>query len=116
VQLQIMERGFVNMPGEVYQNRQQRVAELNDEPEHAHLVGEQHGKQDHLTGQEHSRQLLEHARSTDRQPETPTVGHGIVAFGHSEIAARAFQLWQDRGCPEEDWFRATEELRSRSIG
>jgi len=32
----------------------------------------------------------------------------------SEIAALAYQLWNDRGCPigspEEDWFRAEMEL------
>jgi hypothetical protein len=106
------------MPGQTYQNRQ-REAEIREEPSQTHRVGEHQGKQEHLTGQEHSRQSLEHNRRADQQPETPTVGHGIVAFGHAEIAARAHQLWQDRGCPEgspdEDWFRATEELRSRSI-
>ena len=34
----------------------------SDEPEHAHRAGEQQGKQEHLTGQEHSRQSLEHSR------------------------------------------------------
>jgi hypothetical protein len=32
-----------------------------------------------------------------------------------DIAALAFKLWQDRRCPEgspeEDWFRAVEQLR-----
>ena len=106
------------MPGQTYQNRQ-RTVELNDEPQHAHRVGEQQGKQEHLTGQEHSRQSLEHSRHADKQPATPTVGHGIVAFGHAEIAARAHQLWMERGCPEgspeEDWYRAAEELRARTI-
>ena len=31
------------------------------------------------------------------------------------IAARAYQLWLDRGCPDgtdqEDWYRAEQELR-----
>ncbi|HEY1495278.1 MAG TPA: DUF2934 domain-containing protein [Candidatus Solibacter sp.] len=106
------------MPGQTYRNRQ-REGEIREEPSQTHRVGEQQGKQEHLSGQEHSRQALEHHRHADQQPETPTVGHGIVAFGHAEIAARAHQLWVDRGCPEgspdEDWFRATEELRSRSI-
>ena len=34
-----------------------------------------------------------------------------------EIAQLAYELWQSRGCPEgspeEDWFRAVEELQSR---
>ncbi len=33
----------------------------------------------------------------------------------AQIAARAYELWQERGCPigtpEEDWSRAEEELR-----
>jgi len=34
---------------------------------------------------------------------------------HEEIALRAHRLWVERGCPigspEEDWFRAEEEIR-----
>jgi hypothetical protein len=45
-------------------------------------------------------------------------GHGVAAFGHDDIAALAHELWQARGCPqgspEEDWFRAAEQLRARS--
>ena len=36
---------------------------------------------------------------------------------YSEVAALAYQLWNDRGCPigspEEDWFQAETELKSR---
>jgi hypothetical protein len=36
---------------------------------------------------------------------------------YDEIANRAYQLWERRGCPigtpEEDWIRAEEELRGR---
>ena len=43
--------------------------------------------------------------------------HGIALFGHAEIAALAYELWQARGCPEgsseKDWFDAAEQLRSR---
>jgi hypothetical protein len=96
--------------GSHYENHQ-RAAELQDGAAHAHRVGEQHGKQDHLTGHEHSRQALEHS------PEA-TLGHGIASFGHDEIAALAHELWQARGCPErspdEDWFQAVKELRSRA--
>lgn len=34
-----------------------------------------------------------------------------------DIAARSYELWQERGCPvgspEVDWFRAEDELRER---
>jgi hypothetical protein len=34
-----------------------------------------------------------------------------------EVAARSYELWQERGCPmgspEVDWFRAEDELRER---
>jgi hypothetical protein len=45
-------------------------------------------------------------------------GHGIVPFGHNEISALAYELWEARGRPagsaEEDWFQAAKELRSRN--
>jgi hypothetical protein len=35
---------------------------------------------------------------------------------HEQIAALAYALWQERGCPEgspeEDWFRAEAELKA----
>ena len=44
--------------------------------------------------------------------------HGIATFGHQDIAALAHALWQARGCPEgspdEDWFQAVQELRTRA--
>jgi hypothetical protein len=103
--------------GSHYENHQ-RAAELQDGAAHAHRVAEGHGKQDHLTGHEQSRQAQEHAQDV-RQPRPPeTVGHGIVAFGHAEIAALAHELWIARGCPEgspeEDWLHAAEQLRSRA--
>jgi hypothetical protein len=109
--------------GSHYENHQ-RAAELHDVAAHAHRVAaEQHGKQDHLTGQEHTRQALD--RSHDAHQHTQktaaghaTLGHGTAAFGHDDIAALAHALWQARGCPEgspqEDWFHAAEQLRSRS--
>lgn len=43
--------------------------------------------------------------------------HGFPVFGHEDIAALAYQLWQDRGCPigspEVDWFHAAQQLRDR---
>ena len=102
-----------------YQNRQQRATELRDLPAHEHRMAEQQGKNEHLTGSELSRQALEHSPASQHEAQTgATVGHGIAAFGHADIAALAHELWQARGCPdgspEEDWFRAAEELRARA--
>ena len=67
-----------------------------------------------------ARQALEHSREAHEHTRAITVGHGIAAFGHEDTAALAHELWQGRGCPEgspqEDWFHAVEELRSRSFG
>jgi hypothetical protein len=102
--------------GSHYENHQ-RGAELQDAAAHAHRVAEQHGQQEHLTGSEHSRQALEHSQSAHQHTQATTTGHGVAAFGHDDIAALAHKLWQDRGCPEgspqEDWFRAAEELRAQ---
>jgi hypothetical protein len=105
--------------GSHYENHQQ-AAELHDGAAHAHRVAEQQGKQDHLTGHEYSRQALEHSRESrqDCQELATTVGHGIAAFGHDEIAALAYEHWQARGCPhgspQEDWFHAAQDLRSHA--
>jgi Protein of unknown function (DUF2934) len=103
--------------GSHYENHQ-RAAELHDSAAHAHRVAEQRGKQDHLTGHEHSRQALEHSQAAHQQTQEATTGHGIAPFGHDDIAALAYELWQARGCPEgsphEDWFHAAEQLRSRA--
>jgi hypothetical protein len=103
--------------GSHYENHQ-RAVELHDAAAHAHRVAEQHGQQDHLTGHEHSRQALEQSQDAHQHTQKAVTGHGIAAFGHDEIAALAHQLWQARGCPDgspqEDWFHAAEELRSRS--
>jgi Protein of unknown function (DUF2934) len=104
--------------GSHYENHQQ-AAELHDGAAHAHRAGEQQGKQDDLTGHERSRQAMEHSpQPHPHAPVASTVGHGIAAFGHTEIAALAYKLWQARGCPhgsaQEDWFHAAEDLRSRA--
>jgi hypothetical protein len=104
--------------GSHYENHQQ-AAELHDGAAHAHRVGEEQGKQDHLTGHEQSRQTMEHSPGSHQASHTPTtVGHGIAAFGHADIAALAHELWQARGCPhgssQDDWFHAAEELRARA--
>jgi hypothetical protein len=102
--------------GSHYENHQ-RAAELEDIAAHAHRVAEQQGKQEHLTGSEQSRHAAEHVKNSDHNQTATTVGHGIAAFGHADIAARAYELWQERGCPEgsseEDWYQAAQQLRSR---
>lgn len=43
------------------------------------------------------------------------VSEQTESIPHQEIARRAYDLWQERGCPigspEEDWLRAEEEIR-----
>lgn len=103
--------------GSHYENHQ-RAAELEDGAAHANRVAQQHGKQDHLTGEEQSRQAGEHSPEASRHTSAGTAGHGIATFGHNDIAALAHVLWQARGCPEgspdEDWFQAAEQLRARA--
>lgn len=102
--------------GSHYENHE-RSTELQDGAAHAYRVAERQGQQDHLTGHEHSRQALEHSpEAAQHTPTAGTVGHGVAAFGHSAIAALAYEHWQARGCPhgspQEDWFHAAEDLRS----
>jgi Protein of unknown function (DUF2934) len=104
--------------GSHYENHQ-LAAELHDGAAHAQSVAELQGKQDHLTGHEQSRQALEHSPEASQHTQAATtVGHGIAAFGHEEIAALAYEHWQARGAPhgspQADWFQAAEDLRSRA--
>ena len=103
--------------GSHYENHQ-RAAELQDGAAHAHRVGERQGKQEHLTGHELSVQAHQHSESAPPDTQVATIGHGIAAFGHSDISALAHELWQARGCPEgsaeEDWHVAVKELRLRA--
>jgi hypothetical protein len=100
-----------------YENHEQ-AGEIENKAAHDHLVAEQHGKQTHLTGHESSRHASEHEQGAREEEHVPTVGHGIPAFGHAEIEVLAYELWQARGCPEgspeEDWYRAAEQLRARA--
>jgi hypothetical protein len=107
--------------GSHYENHQ-RAEELQDLAAHAHRsAAEKHEKQDHLTGQQQSREALEHSQQahdhTGPASRNAVNEHGFAIFGHEDIAALAHQLWQARGCPEgspeEDWFRAARELRDR---
>jgi Protein of unknown function (DUF2934) len=99
--------------GSHYENHQ-RAAELQDGAAHAHRVAEQQGKQEHLSGHEQSRLAQEHSEGGQPLPQAAG-SHGIASFGHHDIAALAYELWQARGCPEgsseEDWFHAAMELR-----
>ena len=103
--------------GSHYENHQ-RAKELQDGAEHAHRTGEQHGQQEHLTGHEHTRQSLEHGSATHPHAwESAADGH--AGFGHDDIVALARKLWHARGCPlgspDQDWFEAVKELRSRAL-
>lgn len=97
--------------------KHQRATELENAAAHAHRTGEQHGKQEHLTAHEQTRRSLEHTEETFHS-ERPTTGHGVAAFGHQDIAALAYSLWEKKGRPqgsaEQDWYEAVKELRSQA--
>ena len=87
--------------GSHYENHQ-RAADLHDGAAHTHrTAAETNEKQDHQTGQEQSRQALEHSQQTFErtgQAHRSAVNeHGIAIFGHEDIAALAYALWQGRG-------------------
>ena len=105
---------------------QQIAAEHHDLSAHAHrTAAEHHGKEDHLTGHESSRQAHEHSNQAylhaQHEHQKTRTEHGANVIAHEakeqDIAALAYEHWQGRCCPEgspeEDWFRAIEELRSR---
>ncbi len=99
--------------GTRYSN-QPRITQLHNMPYHQHEVGEHHGKQEHLTGHEQTRQQHEHVVHSSEnmhnsaQSAQPT---------EEETALLAYQLWQARGCPEgtpdEDWLNAEQQLTER---
>lgn len=110
----------------VMRDSQQIAAEHRDLAAHAHRAGaEHHGAEDHLTGHESSRQVLEHTNEaylhTQKEHQKSSAEHGASGIADDaqqrEIAALAYKLWQGRCCPEgtaeEDWIRAEEQLRSR---
>ncbi len=108
--------------GSHYENHQ-RAAELHDGAAHAHRsVADAHEKLDHQTGQELSRQALEHSQKAYQQTEKMrreiANEHGIATLGYREISALAHELWEARGrpdgSPDEDWFQAAKALRARS--
>jgi len=52
-------------------------------------------------------------KSLASEPEVQPVAKRL---DETQIATRAYELWQERGCPigsqEEDWFQAEQELRN----
>src|ERR1700744_4990476 len=99
-----------------YENHQ-RAAELQNAAAHTHRTAEYtHDKQEHLSDHEQSRKAAEHHNHGGQETHGGTTGHGVHAFPHDDIAARAYSLWEERGCPDgsadEDWFQAVKELRS----
>lgn len=103
---------------EAMRDSQQIAAEQRGLGSHAHRSGaEQHGKEDHLTGHESSRQALEHSNQAYLHPENGHSDAHAKEVHERDIAVLAYQLWKERGCPqgspEEDWFHAAEKLRSR---
>jgi hypothetical protein len=49
---------------------------------------------------------------------SPDAQPAVAEIDETRIAALAYQLWQERGCPigsdQDDWFRAETMLRSQS--
>ena len=80
----------------------QRAAELHDGAAHAHRVAEQQGKQEHLTGHEHSRQALEHSQDAHWRTPVATTEHGVILFGHDDIAAPSRMNYGKRGAVRTD--------------
>jgi hypothetical protein len=107
--------------GSHYENHQ-RATELQDQPAHAHRSAG-NDQLDHETPHEQTRQAQEHSPDASAPAEKdvhgPTGKHGLVTFGHAEIAALAHRLWEERGRPEgtadEDWHQAVAQLRSQNL-
>ena len=105
---------------------QQKAAEYHNLAAHAHRTAAVHqGQEDHQSGHEHSRQALEHSNTAYQHSlgmhQKATTDHVVIVrpqeAREEDIPVLAYKLWQARGCPEgspqEDWFRAVEELESR---
>src|ERR1035437_3831703 len=101
--------GAIRALATVMRESQQIAAEHRDLAVHAHRSGaEHHGKEDHLTGHENSRQALEHSNKAYLQAQQEhqgnANGHGAHITAHEatqhDIAALAHEFWQARGCPE----------------
>jgi len=103
------------------QESHQIATEHHNLAAHAHSASsEHHGKEDHLTGHERSRLVLEHTNKDyllprTGDPDTSTGDRSTREAKQKDTAALAYRLWRARGCPEgspdEDWFLAVEALR-----
>jgi len=79
-----------------------------------------HQRQDHQSGQEQSRQALEHSQQLQEHAalgdQEPAIEHdfAISLLAHEDLALRAYKLWEARGrpvgSPNQDWFLAVQEL------
>lgn len=56
---------------------------------------------------------------TENETEQPSAADGEQQPTSSDVASRAYDLWQQRGCPEgsaeEDWLEAERELGPRDV-
>jgi hypothetical protein len=86
---------------------QRQAAELRNGPAHAAEVASLQRLEE--SPAVHQRSQFAHRDGVNE--------HGIVMFGHDEIAELAHRHWQVRGCPEGspevDWNLAAQELRAR---
>jgi hypothetical protein len=59
--------------------------------------------------------LLPEGTAHTTAPDSSTEQRQVAPLDSEKVAALAHQFWQERGCPEgspdEDWFRAEEEVR-----
>ena len=57
-------------------------------------------------------------KSLDMELHVPPSAMDSELVNVDEVAVRAYELWQERGCPigspEIDWLRAEEDLRNRT--
>jgi len=65
-----------------------------------------------------TKEEIESMRKSTLTRTESTVQDTVAAIASDEIAALAYQLWNERGCPagspDEDWFRAEAELNNRN--
>ena len=58
-------------------------------------------------------------KSAVNAPGNPIESRRVESVNEYEIAALAYLLWQERGCPvgsdQEDWFKAESELKASKM-
>ena len=105
-----------------YVQHHQRAPGLHDAADHPHLLpSEVHEMHDHRKGHENSSQALEYPQEAGIHSDLPSQdsasGNDDPGFGREDVAILAHGLWEARGCPvgspDDDWFRATQQLRVR---